>query len=128
MDDPMAENYIVRDISSEIGFRRWAFLHPELRFRVKQGANLKFAAEFAIPEVTFKVTGPVTVAYAVNGRTLGSIRCPRPGDYRIEEAVPAGLVQSDKEVRVAFSASPRWVSPEDGAELSFFLRCAGFTQ
>ena len=128
MDDPMAENYIVRDISTEIGYRRWAFLHPELRFRVKESRHLKFTAEFAIPEVTFKVTGPVTVSYMVNGRMLGSVHCPRAGDYRIEEAVPAGLVQPDKEAHVAFSASPRWVSPDDGAELSFFLHSAGFTQ
>jgi hypothetical protein len=27
---------------------------------------------------------------------------------------------------VAFEANPRWISPEDGAQLSFLLRSAGF--
>jgi hypothetical protein len=128
MDDPVAAEYIVRDISPERGYRRWAFLHPELRFRVQEARHLKFAAEFAIPEVTFKVTGPVTVNCSVNAHHVGSIRCPRPGDYRLEVAVPDGVVDPGKEVHVTFETNPRWVSPEDGAELSFFLRSAGFTQ
>ena len=34
MDDPDADAFLVRDISSERGIFRWAYLHPELRFRV----------------------------------------------------------------------------------------------
>ena len=55
--------------------------------------HLIFTAEFAIPEVTFKVTGPVTVSYAVNGRTLGTMRCDHAGDFQIEKPVPDGLVE-----------------------------------
>lgn len=127
MDDPQADDYLVHDISPERGFRRWAFTRPELRFRVKDVRHLVFTAEFAIPEVTYKVTGPVTVSYAVNGRTLGTVRCDHAGDYRLEKPVPDGLVEPDKFVRVTFEANPRWVSPEDGAQLSFLLRSAGFT-
>ena len=126
MDDPVADDYIVRDISGDRGYRRWAFLHPELRFRVRETGHLKFAAEFAIPEVTFKVTGPVTITCAVNGHSLGSMRCPRAGDYRLQMAVPDGVVDAGKEAHVTFEANPRWVSPEDGAEFSFFLHSAGF--
>ena len=128
MDDPMAEDYILKDISPEPGFRRWAFLHPELRFRVKEARHLTFAAEFAIPEVTYKVTGPVTVSCAVNGKTLGSIRCDHAGDFRLEKPVPLGWIEPGQVVRVTFEATPRWISPEDGAQLSFLLRSAGFTQ
>jgi len=128
MDDPLADQYIVRDISSQRGYRRWAFLHPEMRFQVQDASHLKFAAEFALPEVTFHVTGPVTFSCAVNGQPLGSMRCDRAGDWRFEKTVPPGIVEPDKEIRVTFQVSPGWVSPEDGAELSFFLRSAGFTQ
>ena len=128
MDDPMVVDYLVNDISAERGLRRWAFAHPELRFRVRDARNLTFSAEFAIPEVTYKVTGPVTVSYAVNGRTLGSLRCDHAGDFRLSAPVPAGLVEPDKFIRVTFEANPRWISPEDGAQLSFLLRSAGFTQ
>ena len=128
MDDPQVDAYLVNDISPERGFRRWALVRPELRFRLKEARHLIFAAEFTIPEVTYKVTGPVTVSYAVNGRTLGSLRCARAGDYRVAKPVPEGLVEPDKPIRVTFEANPRWISPEDGAQLSFLLRSAGFTQ
>ena len=42
MDDPQADEYLVNDISPERGFRRWAFIHPELRFRVKDVAPPDF--------------------------------------------------------------------------------------
>jgi hypothetical protein len=128
MDDPAADDYIVRDISPGRSHHRWAFLHPELRFRIKEAGYLKFAAEFAIPEVTFKVTGPVTVSAALEGTPLGAIRCDHAGDYRMEKPVPAGGLRAGKEVHVTFEAHPRWVSPDDGAELSFFLRSAGFSR
>jgi hypothetical protein len=126
MDDPASDDYIVRDISPDRDHHRWAFLHPELRFRVKDVRNLKFAADFAIPEVTYRVTGPVTIAVAVTGQELGRIRCDHPGDYHWTKAVPAGMLADGGEVHVTFHAAPRWVSPEDGAQLSFYLRSAGF--
>jgi len=126
MDEPQAPEYLVHDISPDPGFRRWAFVHPELRFRVNQTSGLTFSADFAVPEVTFKVTGPVTVSYSVNGEKLGAVRCDHWGDYEIRKPVPDGLIQPGKYIRVTFDANPRWVSPEDGAQLSFMLRSAGF--
>jgi hypothetical protein len=126
MDDPSSDDYLVRDISPGRDHHRWAFLHPEMRFRVKESGGLKFVAEFAIPEVTFKVTGPVTIRSAVEGRSLGTMLCDHAGDYRMEKAVPDGVVAAGKEVHVTFDANPRWVSPEDGAQLSFYLKSAGF--
>ena len=128
MDDPDADAFLVRDIGTQPGVFRWAFRYPELRFRVKDVRNLKFAVEFAIPEVTFRVTGPVTVSCAVNGTTLATMRCGHAGDYRLEHAVPQGLVEPRQPIRVTFDANPRWVSPDDGAQLSFMLHSAGFTQ
>jgi hypothetical protein len=128
MSDPDADAFLVRDISPEHGETRWAFIHPELRLTLAEVRHLTFAAEFAIPEVTFRVTGPVTVSCDVNGKRLMQMRCDHPGDYRLEHAVPDGLVEARKPVHVTFEANPRWVSPEDGAELSFLLRSVSFTQ
>jgi hypothetical protein len=119
MDDPLADEYIVRDISPDRGHHRWAFLHPELKFRVEDARHLKLIAEFAIPEITFKVTGPVTVSCAVNGHSLGSIRYDRAGDFRLEKAVPDGVVKPGEDAHVTFEAQPRWVSPR-----SFPSSCA----
>ena len=126
MDDPQAGEFLVKDISPASDYRRWAFTHPEMRFRVKDVRNLTFTAELTVPEVTFKVTGPVTVRYAVNGRTLGTLRVDHAGDFRIETAVPDGILEPGKYISVTFDANPRWISPEDHAELSFLLRSAGF--
>jgi hypothetical protein len=128
MDDPAADDYIVKDISPERGFRRWAFVRPELRFRLKEAQHLRFAAEFAIPEVTYKTTGPVTVSCTVNGKTLATIRCDHAGDFRLEKPVPDGWIEPGQAIHVTFEANPRWISPEDHAQLSFLLRSAGFTQ
>jgi len=127
MNDPDADALIVRDISPERGETRWAFLHPELRLSVADARHLTFSAEFAIPEVTFRVTGPVTVSCFLNGRKLAAMRCGHAGDYRLEQTVPEGLVEAHKPISVTFEANPRWVSPEDGAQLSFLLRSVGFT-
>ena len=127
MDDPQASEFLVKDISPASDFRRWAFIHPELRFRVRETGRLIFTTELTVPEVTYKVTGPVTVTYSVNGRALGTLRCDHAGDYKIEKPVPEGLVEPGKFISVTFEAHPRWVSPEDRAELSFLLRSAGFS-
>jgi hypothetical protein len=126
MENPEAAGYIVRDISSERGIFRWAYKAPEIRLRVEDARNLKFAFEFAIPEVTFKDTGPVTVSAALGGRVVGSIQCPRAGDYRFEKPVPDGWIQAQTPIHVTFNAQPRWVAPLDGNELSFLLKNVGF--
>src|SRR5262249_39839656 len=112
----------------EHGIRRWAFLHPELRLSVANSSNLTFAVEFTVPEVTYKVTGPVTVWCALNGKRLAQIRCDHPGDFRLEHPVPDGLVEARKPIQVTFEANPRWIAPDDGAQLSFLLRSVGFTR
>jgi hypothetical protein len=127
MEDPNANDYIVRDIGLMPGAWRWTFLHPELRFRVAHAEGLHFAAEIHIPEVTFKVTGPVVVAYSVDGRKLGFVRCDHPGTYTIDHPVPPGWLTPGDYIHVTFSADRHWVSPEDGAHLSFLLLRAGFT-
>jgi hypothetical protein len=126
MDDALADDYVVRDVAAERGAFRWAYLHPELRFRVQDSRDLKFAAELAIPEVTFKDTGPVAVSVLIEGHPLATLRCPRAGKYRIEKPVPPNWVTPGKTVHVAFETEPRWVSPLDGAQLSFLLYNAGF--
>jgi predicted small lipoprotein YifL len=128
MDDPQAADYIVKDIASDPGLFRWAFLEPELKLGVGTNRGLKFAMEFALPDATFKTTGPVTVSCSINGHKLGEMRCPRADKYRLEKAVPADWVDPARPVHVTFNAEPRWVSPDDGAQLSFLLYSAGFIQ
>jgi len=128
MADPDADDYIVRDVGLMPGVWRWAYLHPELRFRVRHSEGLHFTAEINIPEVTFKVTGPVVVTYSIDRQRLGAIRCDRPGTYDINTEVPSGWVRPGQYIHVTFDADRHWVSPDDGAQLSFLLLRAGFTE
>jgi hypothetical protein len=128
MTDPDADDYIVRDIGRMPGTWRWAFLHPELRFRVGQTEGLHFTAEIVIPEVTFKGTGPLKVVYSIDGRRLGSIDCDHPGQFQIDAAVPPRWLEANRYIHVTFDADRHWVSPDDGAQLSFLLFRAGFTE
>ena len=128
MADPVADDYIVRDVSRERGVYRWAFVHPELRFRVQQAGSVRFTAELGVPEVTFKVTGPVRISYAMDGKPLGSLYCDHPGKYEVAKPVPDGWVQPNQYIHVTFETDRKWVSPDDGAQLTFLLFNAGFTQ
>jgi hypothetical protein len=116
----------VRDIAGDRGQFRWAFLHPELRFRVLDNHALTFAAELAIPEATFKDTGPVAITVLIEGHPLATLRCPRAEKYRITKPVPPDWVTPGKAVHVTFETEPQWISPTDGAHLSFILYNAGF--
>ena len=84
-------------------------------------------SHFVIRQMLLLVIGALlTVSCAVNGRTLGAIRCDHAGDFHLKLPVPDGLVEPDKFIRVTFEANPRWIAPDDGAQLSFLLRSAGF--
>ncbi len=126
MSDADADDYIVRDIGYSPGTWRWAFRHPELRFRVPRGDGWRLVADIAIPEVTFRVTGAAGISYFVDGRRLGMIRCDHAGQYAIDKPVPNGWLIAGPYIHVSFDADRRWISPDDGAELSFLVSRVGF--
>jgi len=128
MGDQDADAHILRGVSpaAEAGAWRWTFQRPELQFWLESTARQKLAGDFAIAAETFKVTGPVTVSFYVNGRLLGRQQCPRPGEYHFHKAVPAGWLRTDDFTVVAAEADKLWVSPTDGARLGFILRQIGF--
>ena len=126
MEEASSDEYIVRDISPERGRWRWALSRPELKFQPKQNRDLKLVVEFAIPDVTFRETGPVVVTCLVNGRELGSVRCPKPGQYRFEKQVPNAWISPGQLVSVGALVDKPFIAKEDGARLSFLLGAAGF--
>jgi len=128
MSDQDADAHILRDVSpaAEANAWRWTFQRPELQFWLESTAPQKLAVDFAIAAETFKVTGPVTVSFYVNGKLLGREHCPKPGEYHFEKAVPAGWLRTDDFTVVAAEADKLWVSPTDGARLGFILRRMGF--
>ena len=128
MSDPMADAYIVRDVSrtTEGGQWRWAYQHPELRFFLDRVENRKFALDFSLPEITFKETGPITLTFRINGHPLDRVRFDRTGDHHYEKPVPASFLKPRADNFVAIETDKQWVSKVDGARLSFVLIRAGF--
>jgi len=128
MNDATAEDYIVKDVSPEHSEWRWTFVRHELRLKVKDARKLQLQMELAIPPVTFRVTGPVAVTCYIDGKSLGPILYTEPGRHRYQKPVPEGWVQPDVPVTVAAEVDRRWVSKEDGAQLSFLLNSVGLIQ
>ena len=130
MNELTADAYIVRDVSrtAEAGLWRWTYRHPQLRFFLRGIDKLRFVMDLGIPETTFKDTGPVVLTILINDHQLDKIRFDQPGDRHIDKPVPAGFLQAGSENFVSFETDKQWVSPDDGAVLSFVLTRAGFVK
>jgi hypothetical protein len=128
MSDPNAGAYFVRDISPglEGGRWRWTNQRPELKFFLESTKGLKLVWDFSVAEVTFKETGPVTVSFYVNGRPVGRLPCPKPGDYKFEQPVRQELLRANEYNTIAAQADKLWVSQTDGVKLGFTMTRAGF--
>jgi hypothetical protein len=130
MGEPNSDAYIVRDVTDavEAGTWRWTRKRPELRFFLESTEHLTFKADFAVAEVTFKETGPVTITVLVNGHLLDSIHLTEHGERHIDKPVPQSFLRAKTFNTVVMEIDKVWVSKEDGAVLGFILTRAGFTQ
>jgi hypothetical protein len=127
MRAPHASRHLVRDFLNEPAgeIYRWTNQQPALRFHLRRSTDRRLRFDFAIADVTFKETGPVTIAFKVDGRLLDTLRYDAPGEKRFEKAVPADWLGGDSVV-VSAEIDKVWVSKTDGARLGVMLRGAGF--
>ena len=130
MGDINAAAYIVRDIGHSLQGEgwRWASQAPEMRFYLLMIDDVKFRMEFALPPVTFKQTGPVTLSYFVNGKLLDRVAYDKPGHHRFERLVPREYLRPDAINMVAIQPDKLYVDKDDGSQLSFALSSAGFVR
>jgi hypothetical protein len=129
MSDPAIDDYIVKDISDtlEANTWRWGYERPEVHLQLKQAAGQKLEVHFSVAEATFKTTGPVTVNFFVNNKSVGTMKITKPGEQVFSKAVPADLLKTDDLTDVAIEARPFWSS--DGADnrhLTVILTQVGF--
>lgn len=126
---PGAESYFIKDIKAlEGGSWRWTFSNPELRFTLSSVQNRKFRIEFAIHEVTFKDTGPLTISYLINGHLLETERYTTPGEKQFQKPVPAAWLVAHGENRVLIRIHNPWKAPDDGVYLGILFHNAGFVE
>lgn len=127
MNAPDIENYIVSDIRGlEDGWWRWTGQRPTLDLGAPAGAGVVFAANFHLPEVTFRNTGPVTVAAVVNGREIGRTLLDSQGDKVIEYPVPDGLLKPGQKNRVEMALDKVWT--DQGVQFGVTLDSVRFVK
>ncbi len=59
-----------------------------MRFYLPALTRAKFTMAFVLPEETFRVTGPVTLTFSINGRILDRVRYEKPGEEQYTHQVP----------------------------------------
>lgn len=129
MSNPNADAYIVQGISghTEGGGFRWAYVHPVLRFRLPRTDHLRLAMDFALPETTFRVTGPVTLSISLNSRLFDRPRFDHGGQQHYERDVPPDFLRADAINLVAINPDKLYTAP-DGVKLGFPLSRVGFVE
>ncbi|MBL8175541.1 MAG: hypothetical protein JNK48_12780 [Bryobacterales bacterium] len=130
MDSPHVDNYIVSGIiTREPGSSwRWANEKAQLRFAIGEAQRMKFIADFVIADDTFKVTGPVTMKFTIDGRPIGAERYDKPGEKHYEVEVAPAVLRSGEPMTVSAEVDKYFESKTDGVKLGFLLIRMGFTQ
>jgi hypothetical protein len=129
MDDPDADRRFVRDIRPRTDVSwRWTGQRPAVKMRVRAINNLRYTIDFTLPEVTFKDTGPVTIAFTVNDHVLDRVRYAEPGHQHFEKEVPADWVPIDTEAIVGAEINKMWIDPDGGRQYGFILTRMGLRQ
>jgi len=125
-----ADSSIVQDIAKggQPGPWRWTGKRPTIRLTLLSTKALKFHAEFAIPDATFKDTGPVTLSFFINGRLLDEQRYEAPGQKTFDKPVPAEWLQAPGTNTLAIETDKIWISKDDGAKLGFILSRIGLVR
>ena len=124
--DTRADLHFVKDISDAPGPFRWTGAAPEWRLLVKSEHGRRFRAAFTIHDITFRDTGPLTIAFTVNGHVLDEVRYDTGGDKTFEKPVPPEYLRAHEENRVSMLIRNPWRAPDDGALLGVLWREAGF--
>jgi hypothetical protein len=126
MNDPYAEEHFLRDVRPlEAGYYRWTGQRPMFHFVLSTVRDLKLTMDFSVSSETFKVTGPVTVEYYVNGRQLDKVVYDKPGEKHFEKPVPADWLVKGGDTVVSAELDKVYVA-EDGVKLGVTLVRAGF--
>jgi hypothetical protein len=129
MSDSDAATHFVQDIApGDPAAWKWTNQKPTVKVVPRTNLRLRYVIDFSVPEVTFKVTGPVTLTFFVNDHALASIRYTAPGEYHYEKDVPPEWIELLKDTFLSASIDKVWVSPTDGAKLGFILTRIGLTQ
>ena len=126
---PGADSHIVRDILANADLPwRWTLQRPAVKVRIGFNHDMNYVSDFDLPAVTFKDTGPVSIAFTVNDRLLDRVRYETPGPHHFEKPVPSDWIDPHAEAIAAAEIDKVWVSKDDGARLGFILSRIGLVE
>jgi hypothetical protein len=129
MSEPDANLHIVKDIyPANNPSWRWTSQNPSVQLLVLSTENLRFIADFAIWDDGFKTTGPLEIAYLVNGKVLERVRYTTPGVKHFEAPVSPDWVAVDSDTSIGMSVDKVYVAPKDGVKFGVILVRIGFKQ
>jgi hypothetical protein len=124
MGSPDADRYIVKDVYPGTGISwRWTKQEPTVRVPVRSPKTL--SADFALWPDSFKITGPLTVSFRVNGKLLDKIRYATPGEKRFAKAVPPDWLAGSDEATVSLSVDKLYTEPHGGSKFGVILISLG---
>ena len=128
--DRTAPEYIVADILPGSGKEvwRWTNQKPTLKFVVMETARWAFQATFALPEATWKQTGPVTLRVFVNEQLIATAANLPAGRHELRWPVPVGLLKANFETVVRLELDKVFIAEADQARLGMILESAGFVR
>lgn len=127
MADPTAASFFVQDVGDG-GAWRWTGVNPTLRFHISDAADRKLRVLFEISERTFRDTGPLRVAYSVNGVFIERVTYSSPGPKVFMTDLPGGVLRANADNLLSLRVENPWRAPDDGALLGVMLRAAGFVR
>jgi hypothetical protein len=129
MNQADAPSRFVRDISAALaGTWRWTGQRPAIDIFMRANQGILYVIDFAVPDATFKDTGPVTLSFYVNDHLLDTVRYATPGDKHFEKPVPPEWIPVGRESTVSAEIDKVWTAPTDGVKLGFVLVRMGLTQ
>jgi hypothetical protein len=128
MGDDGAPKHFIKDIHATLegGTWRWTGQKPAVRLALPTVKSLRLVMEFSIPDAVLKQTGPLTIRYVVNGRTLDAVRYDTPGQKRFEKPVEESWLYLNGENVVSAELDKVYVAEADQAKLGVALTGIGF--
>jgi hypothetical protein len=128
MNDPRAPLYLREGVGADIGAGtwRWAARRAVLDFPLGDADRYRFAAEITVPPFSFEQTGPVNIAFSINGHPLDSIRFDAAAQKRFEHDVPDRWLKRDSSNLVTIEADK--AAHEKEVERGFIITAVGFVR
>jgi hypothetical protein len=130
MSDPTNEPLFMEDIAKgpQSASWRWTGKRPIVKLAVHSTSNYRFRVDFAIADVTFKKTGPLTITFLVNDYPLDKVTYATPGEKTFDKPIPMHLLKPMDVNYLGFEVDKTYLESPAGRPLGVILVRLGLVQ